>query len=82
MFLSLQSKDISGFVDDRNETTGKKIRDAEVKKVPIMLIVGEKEKETNSVSVRLHGGENLGSMKLEDFETYFKEKVDKSVNNI
>lgn len=80
VFAELEHKGVTGFVDERNETTGRKIRDAEVKKVPIMLIVGEKESQTDSVSVRKHGGEDLGSMHLSDFETYFKNELDKSVN--
>ena len=80
VYSKLEALGVSGFVDDRNETTGKKIRDAEVKKVPMMLIVGEKESESGSVSVRKHGGEDLGNMNLTDFEKFFQNEVDKSVN--
>jgi threonyl-tRNA synthetase len=72
----LNKHDIRGFIDERSEKTGRKIRDAEVKKVPFMLIIGEKEEASGSVSVRRHGGEDMGSMKLEEFVTYFKEKLE------
>lgn len=62
----LENHDIRGLIDSRNEKTGKKIRDAEIKKIPYMLIVGEKEAENGTVSVRKHGGEDLGEMKMED----------------
>ena len=79
VFSKLHGLGVTGYLDDRNETTGKKIRDTEIKKVPIMLIVGEKESETGSVSIRKHGGEDLGSMKLDDFITYFNEEIEKSL---
>ena len=63
----LKNSDIRGFIDDRNEKVGKKIRDAEIKKTPFMLIVGEKEMETNTISVRKRGEGDLGFMKIEDF---------------
>jgi len=68
--LALQ--DIRGFVDDRNETIGRKIRDTEMKRIPIMLIVGEKEVENGAVSVRLQGDGDKGAMSIEDFINYFK----------
>ncbi len=63
----LENHDIRGLIDNRNEKTGKKIRDAEMKKIPYMLIVGEKEAENGTVSVRKHGGEDLGEMTMEAF---------------
>ena len=63
----LKKSDIRALIDDRNEKIGRKIRDAEVKKYPYMLIVGEKEESENSVSVRRHGQVDLGSMSMEDF---------------
>ena len=71
----LEKSDIRGLVDDRAEKIGRKIRDAELKKIPIMLIVGEKEMENNEVSVREHGTGDVGSMKLEAFVEYFKKKL-------
>ena len=72
----LEINDISGLVDERNEKTGKKIRDAELRKIPFMLVVGEKEEQEGSVSVRRRGEGDLGSMKLDDFVQYFKKEVD------
>jgi threonyl-tRNA synthetase len=63
----LNNSDIRGLVDDRNEKIGKKIRDAELAKVPFMLIVGEKELEQNEVSVRQRGVGDLGSVTFEKF---------------
>jgi threonyl-tRNA synthetase len=68
----LKALDIRGFLDDRDEKIGRKIRDAEVKKVPFMLIVGEKESTENQVSVRRHGKGDLGSISLDEFIEKFK----------
>lgn len=76
IYKVLESEDITGFVDHRDEKIGRKIRDAEVKKIPIMLIVGEKEAEERAVSVRRHGHGDVGSFKIDDFIAYFtKEKA-------
>jgi threonyl-tRNA synthetase len=75
LLIYLEKNDIRGLVDDRNEKIGRKIRDSEMKKIPIMLIIGEKEQENNEVSVRVHGEGDVGSMKLEEFVTYFKQKL-------
>lgn len=64
--------DIRGFVDDRTETIGRKIRDTELNKVPIMLIIGEKEAESGMVSVRRQGEGDQGTMSLEEFVQYFR----------
>lgn len=77
----LQQDDIRGYVDNRDEKIGRKIRDAEVRKVPYMLIVGEKEQENGAVSVRRHGEGDLGSMKIEAFSTFFQSKVAEMLNN-
>lgn len=71
----LKNYDIRGLVDDRSEKIGKKIRDTEVKKIPYMLIVGEKEQEGNSVSVRKHGEGDLGSMSIEQFSELIKNEI-------
>lgn len=63
----LNNSDIRGFVDDRNEKIGKKIRDSEMKKVPFMLIVGEKEEADSKVSVRRHKEGDLGAVSIEEF---------------
>ena len=61
----LKNYDICGRIDKRSEKTGRKIRDAEVSKIPYMVIVGEKEQEEENISVRKHGGEDLGKMKID-----------------
>ena len=76
IFTELKQKDISGYLDERDEKIGRKIRDAEVKKIPFMLIVGEKEQDTNSVSVREHTKGDLGSMTISEFTTEFQRRVD------
>jgi threonyl-tRNA synthetase len=71
---ALKLKDIRGFVDDRDEKIGRKIRDAEVTKVPYMLIVGEKEAAENKVAVRKHGAGDQGVMALEEFAAKFAQE--------
>lgn len=68
----LALRDIRGFVDDRSEKIGRKIRDTELKRVPLMLIVGEKEEAEGKVSVRKQGDGDVGSMSLDEFEKYFQ----------
>ena len=68
----LAAHDIRGYIDARNETIGRKIRDTELKRIPIMLIVGEKEAEANSVAVRIQGEGDKGAMPVEEFVTYFQ----------
>lgn len=68
---TLGAHDIRGFIDDRTESIGKKIRDTELKKVPIMLIIGDKEAESGTVSVRRQGEGDQGSMTIEEFVSYF-----------
>jgi threonyl-tRNA synthetase len=63
----LNSYDIRALVDDRNEKVGKKIRDAEMEKMPYMLIVGEDEQAGNTVAVRKRGEGDLGTMGIQDF---------------
>jgi threonyl-tRNA synthetase len=72
---ALAAHDIRGFIDDRNEKIGRKIRDAEVKRIPLMLIVGEQEAAEGKVSVRVQGEENgdKGAMTIEEFVAFFKE---------
>jgi len=72
----LENHDIRGLIDNRNEKTGKKIRDAEMKKIPYMLIVGEKEAENGTVSVRKHGGADLGEMKMEEFRDMIIKEIE------
>ncbi len=75
VFSELQAEDIMGFVDHRDEKIGRKIRDAEVQKVPFMLIVGEKEMEEGKVSVRRHGQGDDGSYTLQEFIKIFKDEL-------
>jgi len=72
---SLNNYDIRGLIDNRDEKIGKKIRDAEVKKIPFMLIVGEKESEDGLVSVRKHGEGDLGAMSMEAFADLIKKEI-------
>jgi threonyl-tRNA synthetase len=72
----LNNSDIRGFVDDRNEKIGKKIREAEMKKIPFMLIVGEKEAENNEVSVRQRSEGDKGSMGVAAFATLVNEAIE------
>jgi threonyl-tRNA synthetase len=65
--LELNNHDIRALVDERNEKVGKKIREAELEKVPYMLVVGEEEQSNNSVSARKKGEGDLGSMSIAAF---------------
>ena len=71
----LENDEIRGLIDNRSETIGRKIRDAEVEKIPYMLIIGEQESEQKLISVRSHGGNDYGKMKVEDFVKIIKEKT-------
>ncbi|MEX1191385.1 MAG: threonine--tRNA ligase [Brumimicrobium sp.] len=77
----LNNSDIRGFVDDRNEKIGKKIRDAEMEKVPFMLIVGEKEFDNNQVAVRQRGEGDLGAMELKSFVEIINKLVEEELNS-
>ncbi len=74
---SLENNEIRALLDARNETVGKKIREAEMNKIPFMLIVGENDEAANTISVRRHGGEDLGAISLEDFASL----VDTEINS-
>jgi threonyl-tRNA synthetase len=76
----LEQQDIRTSVDDRNEKIGRKIRDNELKKIPYLLVVGEKEAENNEVSVRKQGEGDAGSMKITTFAGLIKEEVEKQMN--
>lgn len=77
----LKQKDIRAVVDGRNEKIGRKIRDNELKKIPYMLIVGEKEAENNEVSVRKQGEGDKGSMKITTFAALLKGEVEDQMNH-
>jgi threonyl-tRNA synthetase len=72
VYQRLLQEDIRGFVDSRDEKIGRKIRDAEVSKVPYMIIVGEKEQENQIISVRKHGQGDMGNLTVEAFIQNFK----------
>ena len=76
----LKQKDIRAVVDDRNEKIGRKIRDNELKKIPYMLIVGEKEAENNEVSVRKQGEGDKGIMKITTFAEILTKEVEDMIN--
>lgn len=71
----LRSYDIRGILDDRDEKIGKKIRDAEVNKIPFMLVIGEKEQAENKVAVRKHGQGDLGSFSVAEFIELFRKEA-------
>ncbi|MEY4954332.1 MAG: Threonine--tRNA ligase [Bacteroidota bacterium] len=75
IYLRLQERDLRGYVDHRNEKMGRKIRDAEVGKVPFMIIVGEKEQAEGMVSIRKKGEGDLGMMSLEAFMALAGEEI-------
>ncbi|WP_343853085.1 threonine--tRNA ligase [Algoriphagus jejuensis] len=76
----LDDAGIAGHIDNRDEKIGRKIRDSEVKKVPFMLIVGEKEQDEQKVSVRKHGQGDLGSFSIEEFIKYFQGIISESLS--
>ena len=75
----LENSEIRALADLRNEKTGRKIRDAEVSKIPFMLVVGEKEEKEGTVSVRRHGEGDKGSYSIEDFIALIKKEIEKTI---
>ncbi|PQJ69393.1 threonine--tRNA ligase [Polaribacter butkevichii] len=78
---SLENSEIRALVDNRSEKTGRKIRDAEVSKTPFMVIVGEKEEQDGTVSVRRHGEGDLGTFTIEEFISLIKAEESKTLKN-
>ena len=76
----LEISDIRALVDDRNEKIGRKIRDAEVTKIPFMLIVGEKEATSGELSVRRHGKGDLGTMTRQEFVQNIENEISQLIN--
>ena len=76
----LDGKGVRAKVDDRNEKIGRKIRDNEMKRIPYMLVVGEKEAQNGEVSIRKQGEGDQGSMKIEDFAKKISEEVQNMIN--
>ncbi len=80
IYSFLEEHDIRGLIDHRDEKIGRKIRDAEVKKIPYMLIVGEKEMAEGKVSIREHGKGDLGALSREEFIEFFRKRARESQN--
>ena len=74
----IENNEIRALVDNRSETMGRKIRDAELSKIPFMIIIGEKENDNNMISLRSHGGKDYGMIKLEKFIQI----VNQEINNV
>jgi len=77
----LNNCDIRTLIDDRNEKIGKKIRDNELKRIPYLLVIGEKEVEAGTVSVRRQGEGDKGVMKPEEFITLVKGEIAQEIGN-
>jgi len=75
----LENHEIRSLIDNRNETIGKKIREAEMKKIPYMLIVGENEEKNATISVRKHGEGDLGSLTVEDFVALINKEINSTL---
>lgn len=76
----LKECDIRAIIDERNEKIGRKIRDAEIAKTPFMLIIGEKEADAGTISVREQGQGDLGSMTPNEFEKLVKDRIQASLS--
>lgn len=79
VFSYFEEHNILGYLDHRDEKIGRKIRDAEVKKVPYMIIIGEKEEGEKVISVRKHGEGDLGSLTLQEFKDIFEKEVNNAI---
>lgn len=77
---NLKNMNVNGFIDERNEKIGRKIRDNEIKKIPYLLIVGEKEQENGQLSVRKQGAGDMGAMTVEEFANIVNEEVKKYID--
>ncbi|WP_431158439.1 threonine--tRNA ligase [Winogradskyella poriferorum] len=75
----LENNEIRALADNRNETVGKKIREAELKKYPFIIIVGEQEEKDGTISVRQHGGNDIGTISVKEFVEIIKEEVSRSL---
>lgn len=75
----LENNEIRALTDHRNETIGKKIRDAEINKIPYMIIVGEQEEKDNTISVRKHGEGDLGTITIEDFTNLINSEISRTL---
>jgi threonyl-tRNA synthetase len=78
----LRNSEIRALIDERSEKAGRKIRDAEIRKIPYMLIVGEKEEASGSVSVRKHGHGDLGTFTIDEFISLVKNEIEESLKDL
>ncbi len=76
VLAELEAADLSGYIDDRNETIGRKIRDTEMKKVPYMLLVGDKEMEEGKVALRVQGDGDKGAISVVDFAKQLRNEIE------
>ena len=79
VFNVLENNEIRALIDNRNETMGKKIREAEMKKIPFMVIVGENEEQEDKISVRQHGGEDLGMITIQALTDIINTEIQKTL---
>jgi len=77
----LEKNEIRALIDNRNETVGKKIREAEMNKIPFMLIVGENEEKESTISVRRHGGDDLGAITVKDFTDLVNNEINSTLKS-
>ena len=75
----LENSEIRALVDNRSEKTWRKIRDAEVSKIPFMLILGEKEENEGTVSVRRHGEGDIGTFSIQEFISLIQKEISKTI---
>ena len=75
----LENNEIRALIDNRSETMGKKIREAEMKKIPYMIIVGENEEQEAKITVRQHGGEDLGMLSISEFTKMIESEISKTL---
>jgi threonyl-tRNA synthetase len=78
---SLENNEIRALIDNRNETVGKKIREAEMNKIPFMLIVGDSEEKDETISVRRHGGDDLGTIHISDFAHLVTKEINSTLKS-
>ena len=78
---SLENHEIRALIDKRNETVGKKIREAEITKIPFMIVVGENEQENGTIAVRRHGGEDLGSITVEALSDLIQSEISSTLKS-
>ena len=78
---SLENNEIRALIDNRNETVGKKIREAELKKIPFMLVVGVNEEKNETIAIRKLGGEDLGSLAIADFANLVSKEINSTLKS-